>query len=222
MTSHEPGRGGGPGQPSGGENDRSDPAGLLAHPDVAHLARELVARPGALADAGADVRRAAVALVLRPDPAGGLDILFIRRAEYPGDPWSGQVAFPGGRQEPEDDTLRETAIRETREELALDLLADGLVLGTLDELHPRTPVLPPIVVRPYVFATYAAAELRPSAEVAAAFWAPLDLLRHPDATFEATVTVRGQELRVPGVRHLEHVIWGMTERIFRDFLARLP
>ncbi|HEX5580313.1 MAG TPA: CoA pyrophosphatase [Gemmatimonadaceae bacterium] len=181
-----------------------------------------MARPGALADAGPDVRRAAVALVLRPDPAGGLDLLFIRRAEYPGDPWSGQIAFPGGRQEPEDDTLRETAIRETREEVGLDLLAGGLVLGALDELHPRTPVLPPIVVRPYVFATGATAHLYPSDEVAAAFWVPLDALRAPDATFEATVVVRGEERRVPGLRHLEHVIWGMTERIFRDFLARLP
>ncbi len=152
---------------------------------------------------------------------GGLDILFIRRAEYPGDPWSGQIAFPGGRREPEDDTLRETAIRETQEEVGLDLLGGGLVLGTLDELHPISPALPPIVVRPYVFATDATAELHPSDEVAAAFWAPLDALRAPDATFEATVAVRGTELRVPGLRHLEYVIWGMTERIFRDLLGRL-
>jgi 8-oxo-dGTP pyrophosphatase MutT (NUDIX family) len=199
-----------------------DPAGLLAHPDVAHLARELVRRPGRHAAAAADVRRAAVALVLRPDEAHGLELLFIKRAEYPGDPWSGQIAFPGGRQEPHDDTLRETAERETLEETGLDLATDGLVLGTLDELHPRNPALPSIVVRPYVFAAPRGAELTLREEVASAFWAPLDTLRDPGATFEATVVVRGAELRVPGVRHLEHVIWGMTERIFRDFLSRLP
>lgn len=199
-----------------------DPIGLLAHPDLAHLARELVRRPGRHADAPATVRRAAVALVLRPDEATGLELLFIKRAEYPGDPWSGQIAFPGGRQEPHDDTLRETAERETREETGLDLATQGLVLGTLDELHPRNPALPSIVVRPYVYAAPRGAALALSEEVASAFWASLDSLREPGATVDATVQVRGQALRVAGVRHLEHLIWGMTERIFRDFLSRLP
>jgi len=193
---------------------------LLLHPDVARLVQTLQAVPGLHARAPAEVRRAAVALVLRPDEVGGLDLLFIKRAEYPGDPWSGQIAFPGGRQEPHDDTLRETALRETREETGIDVARDGIVIGTLDELYPRTPVLPPIVVRPYVAVVAPDVRVEPSDEVATAFWAPLDALRHPGATFEATVVVRGEERQVPGLRHLEHVIWGMTERIFRNFLRR--
>jgi 8-oxo-dGTP pyrophosphatase MutT (NUDIX family) len=194
--------------------------GLLAHPDAARLARALAARPGAEAGAGGEVRRAAVALVLRP--AGeGLELLFIKRADYAGDPWSGQVAFPGGRHEPQDPSLRETALRETWEETGVDVERDGTVLGTLDELWPRTPVLPPIVVRPYVAVVAPHVPLALSEEVAAAFWAPLDLLRHPDAAFEATVVVHGEERRVPALRHAEYTIWGMTERIFRDFLTRL-
>src|SRR5258706_15931093 len=43
--------------------------------------------------------RAAVALILRDGPQG-IEVLFIRRAEHPQDPWSGQMAFPGGRAEP--------------------------------------------------------------------------------------------------------------------------
>ena len=197
----------------------ADPAALLAHGEVGRLARVLAARPGGEAGAGAEVRRAAVALVLRPDDAGGLDLLFIKRAEYPGDPWSGQVAFPGGRQEPEDPSLRETALRETWEETGVDVDRDGLVLGTLDELWPRTPVLPPIVVRPFVAVVRPTTPLVLSAEVAAAFWAPLAALRHPDAAFEAAVVVRGEERRVPALRHAEYTIWGMTERIFRNLLA---
>ena len=196
------------------------PAALLAHPEARWLQRALADRPGAVAGAGLEVRRAAVALVLRPGDRG-LELLFIKRADYPGDPWSGQVAFPGGRQEPHDASLRETALRETWEETRVDVARDGVVLGTLDELWPRTPVLPPIVVRPYVAIVTPEVRLELSDEVAAAFWAPLDLLRHPDAAFEATVVVRGEEQRVPALRHADYTIWGMTERIFRDFLRRL-
>ena len=60
--------------------------------------------------------RAAVALVLREN-AGDPEILLIRRAERKGDPWSGHMAFPGGREDARDESLLETALRETREEL---------------------------------------------------------------------------------------------------------
>ena len=194
---------------------------LLAPPELARLARTLLDWPGTHADAPVEARRAAVALVLRADADGGLDLLFIRRAEYASDPWSGQVAFPGGRQEPFDDTLRETAVRETREELGLDLERDGVILGTLDELHPRTPVLPPIVVRPYVAVVRPDVRLTPSEEVASVFWAPLRHLRDPASTVDSTVHVRGRPMTVTSLRHEEYVIWGMTERIFRGLLLRM-
>src|SRR5690348_13096517 len=97
-----------------------------------------------------DARPAAVALVLI-DGADGLEILLIRRAERADDPWSGQVALPGGRYEPGDGDLLTTAMRETREETGVDLAAAER-LGGLDDLHPRTATLPPVVVRPFVFA----------------------------------------------------------------------
>lgn len=180
----------------------------------------LAARPGAIAPAPDDVRRAAVALVIAP-AAQGPELLLIKRAEFEGDPWSGQVALPGGRQEPGDPTLWHTAARETWEETGIDLLRTARFLGTLDELYPRTPVLPPIVVRPHVAVLGEQPPLTLSAEVAAAFWAPLEALRHPSSTFEATVRVRGESRQVPGIRHGEYTIWGMTERILRDLFALL-
>ena len=65
---------------------------------------------------------AAVALIVdtarsTQDP----DIVFIERAAHEGDPWSGHVAFPGGRCESEDDGPSATAVRETREEIGIDL-----------------------------------------------------------------------------------------------------
>lgn len=169
-------------------------------------------------DAGEEVRRAAVALVLRETP-DHLELLFIRRAEFQGDPWSGQVAFPGGRHEPGDESLVHTAVRETHEELALDLATDGRLIGALDDLHPRTPVLPPIVVRPFVFSVSADVTFALSAEVADAFWVPIPLLGAPETSAESTVEVRGMQIRVPSFRHGSHVIWGMTERMLRQFLG---
>ena len=205
------------------------------HPDLHRLAAALEARPGVRAvvreEDAPPPRRAAVALVLRASPSegsqlrggrGALELLLIRRAEYESDPWSGHVALPGGRQEPGDASLEETAVRETREELALDLARDGVLLGTLDEIYPRTPVLPPIVVRPYVFATEGDAPLHPSHEVAAAFWVPVSQLTDPASTCDTTVMVRGEARSVTSFRHGEHVIWGLTERILRQFLALLP
>ena len=64
---------------------------------------------------------------------------------------AGQIAFPGGRYEPQDADLLATAVRETREETGVDL-TNRERLGSLDDLYPRTPTLPPVIVRPFVFA----------------------------------------------------------------------
>src|SRR5258705_6854336 len=93
---------------------------------------------------------AAVAVILH-DGDDGIEALFIHRAIRAGDTWSGQIAFPGGRRDPGDVDLLDTAIRETHEEVGVDLTSAER-LGTLDDLYPRTPVLPPVVVRPFVFA----------------------------------------------------------------------
>jgi 8-oxo-dGTP pyrophosphatase MutT (NUDIX family) len=211
-------------------DERADAALTAAsrHPDVARLARALAARPGTHAVVSPHdpvPRRAAVAVVLRVAGIemagdGPVELLFIKRAEFAGDPWSGQIAFPGGRHEPQDASLLETATRETREELGLDLALDARLLGTLDDLHPRTPVLPPILVRPYVFVAAPSAPLAPSHEVALAFWIPLAALAAPGASVTSTVRPRGADMLVPSVVHEGHTIWGMTERMLRQLLAR--
>src|SRR5436305_12336697 len=128
---------------------------VLELPDVRRLRAGRTARPGIRIDASDGSRRlAAIALVLRPasGPLGEIDpeLLMIKRAEAEGDPWSGHVACPGGRMDPGDRDLAHTATRETWEETGVDLAADGRVLGTLDDISPRTPSLPPIVIRPFV------------------------------------------------------------------------
>lgn len=194
---------------------------LLEHPLLRRLAVELRAKPGALAPDDGAPRRAAVAVIFRAPPASPLEILLILRAEREGDPWSGQIALPGGRQEADDATLQDTALRETREETGLDLARDGVVLGTLDEVRPRTPTLPSIIVTPYVAVVRADAELQGSDEVAESFWAPWSIFGDALGIQESAVMVRGAEWRVPSYVIGRHVVWGLTERILRQLALML-
>lgn len=192
----------------------------LEHGEIARIAGALAAHTPAtvLSDAGEQPLHAAVALVLRPDTGGGLELLMIKRADFAGDPWSGQIALPGGRREPGDASLERTAVRETWEETAVDIERDGLVLGALDEVSPRTRTVRRVIVRPYVAAVSADVAVVESPEVAAAFWVPLAALRDAAAWITADVVAHGRSLQVPAFTHGEYIVWGLTERILRDFL----
>lgn len=192
----------------------------LEHREIARIAGALAAHTAAtvFCDAGEQPLHAAVALVLRPNDEGGLELLMIKRADFAGDPWSGQVALPGGRREPGDASLQRTAVRETWEETAVDIERDGAVLGALDEVSPRTLTVRRVIVRPYVAAVSADVAVVESPEVAAAFWVPLAALRDAAAWITADVVAHGRPLQVPAFTHGEYIVWGLTERILRDFL----
>ena len=197
-------------------------ARLLADPVVERIRSALEShQPLGAADAtdAAEVRRAAVALIFRLGTEERVELLLIKRAEYQSDPWSGQIAFPGGREEPGDSSLAETAARETREETGIDLSRDGMILGRLDDLRPRTVRLPAIVVRPFVAILDRNEPLELSPEVALAFWIPFGALAHTESWQEDTVTARGVQVNARVFRHQDHVVWGMTERIMTQLLT---
>ncbi len=172
--------------------------------------------------ANGEARDASVAVIFRIGGDDSLELLMIERARYEGDPWSGHVAFPGGRREPHDATLLDTAIRETREELGIDLSVSGRVLGALERLHPVSPSLPPLSVAPFVALLTSESALALSDEVAEAFWVPLALLVRPDAASEVDVVLaNGSRRTVRAFVHGRYTIWGLTERIIRDLLSRL-
>jgi 8-oxo-dGTP pyrophosphatase MutT (NUDIX family) len=162
---------------------------------------------------------AAVALVLRGETVDNAELLFIRRAQREGDPWSGHIAFPGGRRDRHDASLRVTAERETHEELSINLSLAGTFLGVLSDLRPQSSALPSIAVRPYVYCAQHNISLRPNHEVAEAFWIPLAALIDPAHATEFTLARNGALLRFPAYRWDEHVVWGMTERITTQLLA---
>jgi 8-oxo-dGTP pyrophosphatase MutT (NUDIX family) len=188
-----------------------------AHPLVARIERALAGRAPRLAERDEPFKEAAVALIMRPLDDTDAELLLIRRAMRAGDPWSGQIGLPGGRFEPADASLEHTAVRETVEEVGLDLRALGRVIGQLDDLRPRTPVLPPIIVRPFVAVLERAGDLVLSEEVAEARWVRLTELFAPGMKAETTVHVRDLRMRVTAYRHGDFTIWGMTERILSTF-----
>ena len=158
-----------------------------------------------------------MAVLLCPDPDS---FLLIRRAVRDGDPWSGHMALPGGRRGPGDESLLATATRETREEVGVEL-APGHLLGTLGDVIPRTPVLPPIAVRPFVFLLAGRPSLTLSDEVNSTSWVSLDELLHPETLGNTSVEVAGEIREVAAYRVGDAVVWGMTERILTGLLHHL-
>lgn len=160
---------------------------------------------------------AAVALILRGD-----EFLLIRRAHLQGDPWSGQMALPGGRREPGDDSLLRTAIRETREEVGIDLAEGGRLLGCLSVLAPRSRQLPAVSILPFVFSVTRPATPNPrDAEVAEALWVPVSILHRPEARSTHHHPVAGARIAFPALDVGGRTVWGLTHRILEDFRRRL-
>jgi len=182
--------------------------------------RALASRPPARV-AGEVGRRAAVALVLR-DGAAGVELLFIRRADHPEDPWSGQMAFPGGRSEPGDADLRATAVRETEEEIGVDLAREAEYLGALDEVRAMARLRPvDLAIAPFVFRLRRAAALRPNHEVRSLHWIPLEELAREERRSTMDYPSAGSTLQFPCLRVEDVVIWGLTYRMFLGFQERL-
>lgn len=176
---------------------------------IAHLAERIAAHEPRTAAMSGRIQ-AAVAIVLAPGPNDAPEVLFIRRADAHGDPWSGQMGLPGGRREAGDPDLLTTAQRETHEETGIALSPSAL-LGALDDLAPVTPVLPPVVVRPFVFALPARPTVSPSPEVADHVWVPLATLLL--SAGEADIAMRGVNRRMPAYLVGPYIVWGMTHRI---------
>jgi 8-oxo-dGTP pyrophosphatase MutT (NUDIX family) len=160
---------------------------------------------------------AAVALVVRD--RGELEVLLIRRAERAGDPWSGHIAFPGGRRASGDADLVGTALREAQEETGIDFREVGVLLGTLDEVEPGSRRLPSLVISPHVVAVPPTVEPEPDlAEVEHARWAPLSALREESAAAWIRIPTDGVVKRFPAIEFEDYTIWGLTYRILQQFL----
>jgi 8-oxo-dGTP pyrophosphatase MutT (NUDIX family) len=165
--------------------------------------------------------RAEVAIVLREN-AGSVDLLLIERAIRDGDPWSGQMAFPGGRVCAADTTPRAAAERETFEEVGLSL-ARAESLGRLDDLHGFKSAARQLVISAFVFHVVDPDPLTPNYEVKEAFWFPFDALLDSQRYVDHAVAHRAGT-HAPGIlvgQPGRHIVWGLTYRFLEDFLEVL-
>ncbi|MDG6898398.1 MAG: CoA pyrophosphatase, partial [Nitrososphaerota archaeon] len=130
-------------------------------------------------------RLAGVSVILT-EKRGPPAVLLIKRSEREGDPWSGQVAFPGGKKDRNDGSVVDTAIRETMEEVGIDLIRDARLLGFFGSFRTHTGKM---VVVPAVFVMKNRARIETNQEVSSYRWVSLDRLRAPESrtTYDAPV-----------------------------------
>ena len=150
--------------------------------------------------------RGSVALIFRRMENAHEELLFIQRARREGDPWSGDMAFPGGRLQPENESARAAAERETLEETGMDLCRHGRYVTRLSDLitrhHSR---LRPMVVTPY--------------EVERAVWVPLDYLAAGENQSRLPWRTPLGTLNMPCCRYQDACIWGLSYSMLQELLT---
>jgi 8-oxo-dGTP pyrophosphatase MutT (NUDIX family) len=160
--------------------------------------------------------RASVAVIFKFDESA--KILLIKRAVKEGDPWSGQIAFPGGRVERGDSSFRDTAIRETREEVGIDLRRNSRFLGYLGLFKARTRGM---MVVPSVFTLTGETRISPNREVASHRWVPINIFGTDSNRSIYSRDRDGMKISFPSYVVGDYVIWGLTERIISTLTGYL-
>lgn len=164
---------------------------------------------------GRDCREAGVLALFYPDEERGRPVLVLTERHLDLDDHGGQISFPGGQREA-GESLRDAALREAHEEVALDPQAVN-VLGRLTPLY-----IPPsnFCVHPFVGVTEAAPALRPTdAEVGAILHVPLARLLRPGAVVEEEWTIHGFRATVPFYDIDGPPVWGATAMMLAELLA---
>ncbi len=167
------------------------------------------------------LKRSSVLLLLRDQP-NGTEVLMIKRSHREGDPWSGQMGFPGGRQEKHDLDDLATAVRETQEEIGLDTTTTAHCIGQLSDLRTHLSWRrAPKIVKPYVFHLLEpASDYLLNDEVAEVIWVPMGFLAdHSNrGSMQWQLGLR-KTLEMPCYHYRGRQIWGLSLRMLDELLA---
>jgi 8-oxo-dGTP pyrophosphatase MutT (NUDIX family) len=146
---------------------------------------------------------ASVSIILS-EAQDGINIFLVKRASRDNDPWSSQMAFPGGRKSQIDSDLFDTVIRETLEETGIGLKQCSF-LGVLEPVN--STLIPELNVLPFVFHCEEKPEIMLNEEVVSSFWIPLEELS------KSYCRTRIGSLIVQGYAVKGEVVWGLTFRM---------
>lgn len=166
---------------------------------------------------------ACVSVILKGHQLDDLEIGFIQRAFNPEDRWSGHIAFPGGRREEQDSSALAAALRETMEEVGIDLVSHEL-LGQLNDVQARKAGTDlDFFIRPFVFHSNRDFKIvLESTEVADFFWVPIKEIKNPDRRTQYKVAHEQTRTPLPAI-HLDRdlPLWGLSYIMVMDLLERL-
>jgi len=164
--------------------------------------------------------RASVAIILRQRETHGFDILLIKRAERKGDPWSGDMAFPGGKMDSTDQSIYHTALRELHEEIGLEA-AKLKQLGRLsDQLTKTHSGLRPMIISPFIFELNKQTDFVLNHEVAEIVWVPLTHFSTPVNRKQMIWMVKGLKIKLPCYWYKNKRVWGLTLRMLDELVAK--
>lgn len=191
---------------------------------ISLAAKKIVAKETIISVAS---KRSAVALVVDSDDFHSASLLFIQRAKSEKDPWSGHMAFPGGRYELTDQDTLFTAKREMHEEVGFDIDSEvnaqfnPRLLTRLSDISPFSwSKFKTIIVTPYLFLIDGKPSLTPNYEVETTVWIPLSFFLDKSNRQQKTFTNFGISISTPAYVWQENmVIWGMSLRMIDELLA---
>ncbi len=188
-------------------------------PSLARLRESLAHRTFHPHTPGSNLR-AAVAAIFR-EHNSQLQVLLIKRAEREGDPWSGHMAFPGGRFEESDAHMLATATRETREEIGLDLATTATVVARLDDIAALRSSAG-LIITPFVFALHGEdPTFEPNEEVAEVLWADVAPLMRGERATRLAYRFGKFDVDLPAYDVDGRIVWGLTYQVLEPLLVRV-
>ncbi len=168
---------------------------------------------------GQDIRRAAVCMILQSGVSGA-ELIMIKRAEYKADPWSGHMAFPGGRIETFDKTAYHAAVRECDEELGVDLNDSARLLTRLpDATTLGSSRLPKMAVSAYVFESTETLAFKPNREVAEVVAIPLSFFAEEANRDSFVTTFHGESHELDCYDYRQYRVWGLSLRFIDKLIS---